>query len=401
MSAWLTVLGMGEDGYDGLSPVARLALSEAAAIYAGPRHLAMLPQQLAASRHPWPSPFSLEPVLARRGRPTCVVASGDPMYFGVGASLARQLPPGEMRVLPVASSLSLAAARLGWALQAVRVVSLLQVEVAAVLADCQPGRRLLVLSAGPDTPAALAACLTTAGYGASRLWVGQRLGGPAETVIESSAAGWVAQQPVDALNLVAVECRLEAGRLAWPPGPGLPDEAYRHDGQLTKQELRAVTLARLGPRPGERLWDVGAGSGSISIEWLRSDPSCQAVAIEADPGRLAMIDHNRRALGVPRLQLVAGTAPQALHGLPAPDVVFIGGGVTAEGVLEACWQALPAGGRLLANAVTLQAEQRLLVWRQHHGGRISRVAVEHAEALGRFDVWRPALPVSLYAVVKP
>lgn len=401
MSAWLTVVGMGEDGMAGLSPAAAQAVSGASLIVGGRRHLAMLPAGRQAVSQAWPRPFSLQPVLARRGTPTCVLASGDPMLHGVAASLLSQLPAEEVRVLPGASSMSLAAARMGWPLQSAAVVSLLQAETAAVLAACQPGRRLLVLSAGASTPAELARTLCEAGYGASRLWVWQRLGGADEAVIEAAAQTWPEAQPVDPLNLVAVQCRVAEGCTVWPPGPGLPDAAYRHDGQLTKQDMRAISLARLAPRPGERLWDVGAGCGSIGIEWMRSDPSCRAVAIETDAGRQSLIRHNRQALGVPALELVAGSAPEALQGLPSPDAVFIGGGVTGTGVLEACWQALPAGGRLVANAVTLQGEQRLIAWRERHGGDLTRVAIDHARALGRYDSWRPSLPVTLYAVVKP
>ena len=400
LSAWLSVVGLGEDGFEGLSLVARQWLMQADVIFGGPRHLAMLPAALAARSRPWPRPFGLDEVLACRGRPICVLASGDPMHHGVGASLARLLPTGEWRVLPAPSSMSLAAARLGWALQDCTVVSLLRHEAASVLRHCHPGRQLLVLSAGAGTPAELAACLVRAGYGASRLWVWQRLGGPAESVIEAVAEQWPAQQHVDPLNLVAVQCRLSEGQAAWPAGAGLPDAAFRHDGQLTKQDVRAVTLARLAPRPGERLWDVGAGCGSIGIEWMRSDATCQAIAIESDPGRQALIAHNREALGVPELQLVSGRAPQALQDLERPDAVFIGGGVTAEGVLARCWEALPVGGRLVANAVTLQAEHCLFQWRQLHGGRLSRLSLEHAEPLGRFDSWRSALPITLYDVVK-
>ncbi len=401
MSAWLTVVGMGEDGVEGLTRQAHRVLSEAGMIIGGQRHLDLLPADWPAARLAWPRPFSLEPVLARRGRPTCVLASGDPMHHGVGASVLRQLPLDEVRILPAVSSMSLAAARMGWPLQTVNVLSLLQAEASSVLAACQPGRRLLVLCAGAQTPAALAQVLVEAGYGASRLWVWQRLGGPGECLFSTTAAAWPDGQAVDALNLVAVECLVEAGRSVWPAGPGLPDAAYRHDGQLTKQDLRAVALARLAPRPGDVLWDVGAGCGSIGIEWMRSDPDCRAVAIEADPGRQALIDHNRQALGVPALQLVAGTAPQALQGLARPDAVFIGGGVSVPGVLEACWEALSGGGRLVAHAVTLQAEQRLYAWRQTHGGQLSRIAIDHAEPLGRYDTWRRALPITLYVVVKP
>ncbi|CRP36925.1 Precorrin-6Y C(5,15)-methyltransferase [decarboxylating] [Pseudomonas aeruginosa] len=360
---WLTLVGIGEDGYPGLGKQARRALLHASRIVGAARQLELLPPCIGAARETWPTPFSLEPLLARRGQPTCVLASGDPMLFGVGASLARQLPATELRVLPAPSSLSLAAARLGWALQEVACLSLVARPLAALQAQVHDGRRLLVLSNDGDSPAAIARLLNARGFGASRLSVLEHLG--------------------------------------LPLTPGLADEAYRHDGQLTKRDVRAVTLARLAPCPGELLWDVGAGCGSIGIEWMRAHPSCRAIAIEANDERQEHIRHNRDALGVPTLHLVAGSAPEALLELPEPDAIFIGGGVTAEGVLETCWERLRPGGRLLANAVTLQSERVLLDWQQRLGGDLTRLGVAHARPLGGFDTWRQALPITLLELRKP
>ena len=400
MTAWLTVVGIGEDGYAGLGKAARRALLGAECIVGAPRQLDLLPPCIRAPRQTWPSPFSLAPVLQRRGTPTCVLASGDPMLYGVGASLARQLDEGEMRVLPTPSAYSLAAARLGWPLQDITLLSVVARPLPAVARHLHDGQRLLILCNDGSSPSALAALLRERGFGASRLSVLEHLGGPQERRIDGLAASWSLEE-VAALNLLAVECRADANVQPLPVTIGLPDDAYRHDGQLTKRDVRAITLARLAPRPGELLWDVGAGCGSISIEWLRSHPRCRAIAIEADAGRQQLIAHNRDALGVPQLQLVAGEAPQALKGLEAPDAIFIGGGVTVPGVLEQCWQALRPGGRLIANAVTLQSEAMLVAFRAQYGGELIRIAIAQAQPLGDFDTWRSVLPITLLQVHKP
>ncbi|MBF8163065.1 precorrin-6y C5,15-methyltransferase (decarboxylating) subunit CbiE [Ectopseudomonas hydrolytica] len=400
MKPWLTLVGIGEDGYPGLGKAARRALLAATRIVGAPRQLALLPPCIGGERETWPSPFDLEPLLARRGEAVCVLASGDPMFFGVGASLARQLPADELQVLPAPSSVSLAAARLGWPLQEVEVVSLVGRPLATLNAPLFPGVRLLVLSADGDTPAQVAAALRARGFGTSRLTLLEHLGGPEERRLDGLAENWNLPRGAD-LNLLAVECLADAGAQLLPPTCGLPDEAYRHDGQLTKRDVRAVTLARLAPLPGELLWDVGAGCGSIGIEWMRAHPACRAIAIEANEGRQAHIRHNRDALGVPGLQLVAGHAPEALVGLPAPDAIFIGGGVTVPGVLDDCWAALKPGGRLLANAVTIQSEAALVAFRERQGGELLRLTVAQAQPLGGFDTWRAALPITLLAVRKP
>ncbi|WP_375741217.1 precorrin-6y C5,15-methyltransferase (decarboxylating) subunit CbiE [Pseudomonas boanensis] len=400
MQPWLTVIGIGEDGYAGLGKAARRALLAAAEVIGGPRQLDLLPHCIRALRTPWPSPFSLGPVLAKRGTPVCVLASGDPMLFGVGASLARQLPVDELRVLPAPSSCSLAAARLGWPLQDVSLLSVVARPLAALHAQIHPGARLLVLSNDGSSPAAIAALLVERGFGPSRLTVLEHLGGERERRIGGIAAEWSLVEAA-ALNLVAVECVAGDNARRLPLTTGLADDAYRHDGQLTKRDVRAVTLARLAPQPGELLWDVGAGCGSIGIEWMRAHPSCRAIAIEANETRQAHIQHNRDALGVPGLQLVAGEAPAALGGLPAPDAIFIGGGVTEPGMLDTCWAQLKPGGRLVANAVTLQSEVVLVAFRERHGGALTRIAIAQAQPLGGFDTWRSALPITLLEITKP
>lgn len=400
MAPWLTVVGIGEDGFKGLGKNARRALLGASRIFGGQRQLDLLPVCIRGERQLWPSPFSLEPVLAQRGEPICVLASGDPMLFGVGASLARQVPSDEMLILPAPSSCSLAAARMGWPLQDLVTLSVVARPVAALNAQLFSGVRLLVLSNDRHSPAAIATLLRERGFGPSRMTVLEHLGSESERRVEGIASDWTDPVVAD-LNLIAIEC------LAAPDAPrlsrlaGLPDAAFKHDGQLTKRDVRAITLARLAPVPGELLWDVGAGSGSIGIEWMRAHPSCRTLAIEADAGRQQLIEHNRDALGVPGLQLVRGSAPQALAGLERPDAIFIGGGVTRDGVLDTCWTQLKPGGRLVANAVTLQSEMTLMAWREQHGGELTRIHIAQAQPLGEFDTWRQALPITLLDVVKP
>ncbi|RON35092.1 precorrin-6y C5,15-methyltransferase (decarboxylating) subunit CbiE [Pseudomonas brassicacearum] len=400
MSPWLTVVGIGEDGFKGLGKNARHALLRASRIIGGQRQLDLLPVCIRGERQLWPSPFSLDPVLVLRGEPVCVLASGDPMFFGVGASLARQLSSDEMLILPAPSSCSLAAARMGWPLQDVVTLSVVARPIAALNAQLFSGVRLLVLSNDGKSPAAIATLLRERGFGASRLTVLEHLGGAAERRIEGVANDW--NNPVIAdLNLIAIECIAEPNMPRLSRLAGLPDSAFKHDGQLTKRDVRAITLARLAPVPGELLWDVGAGSGSIGIEWMRAHPSCRALAVEADAGRQQLIEHNREALGVPGLQLIRGSAPQALTRLERPDAIFIGGGVTREGVLDTCWTQLKPGGRLIANAVTLQSEVTLMAWRERHGGELTRIHVAQAQPLGEFDTWRQALPITLLDVTKP
>lgn len=400
MAPWLTVIGIGEDGFSGLGKQARRALLSASRIVGSPRQLALLPRCVVAEQLPWPSPFSLAPVLALRGEAVCVLASGDPMFYGVGASLARHVASEEMRVLSMPSSCALAAARLGWPLQDVQVVSVVARPLAALNAQLHSGVRLLVLSNDEHSPAAIAAQLRERGFGTSRMHVFEHLGGPRERHLVGTAEDWP-HTDIAALNLMAIECQANPDAPRLPRVAGLPDSAFRHDGQLTKRDVRAITLARLAPQPGELLWDVGAGCGSIGIEWMRAHPSCRALAIEADEGRQGLIEHNRDALGVPGLQLIRGKAPDALLGLERPDAIFIGGGVTREGVLAHCWAQLRPGGRLVANAVTLQSEIALAHFRQRHGGELTRIHVAHTQPLGSFDTWRQALPITLLDVVKP
>ncbi|MFE9461610.1 precorrin-6y C5,15-methyltransferase (decarboxylating) subunit CbiE [Streptomyces californicus] len=398
----VSVVGIGADGWPGLTDAAREALVAAEVLIGGGRQLDLLPPECAGARVAWPSP--LRPAVPRllaehRGRRIAVLASGDPMFYGIGRALAQELGPEGLRVVPHPSSVSYACARLGWPLEETEVVTLVGRPAARLAASLYPGRRLLVLSADASTPAEVAALLTDRGFGPSRLRVLEQLGGEDEGWAEGIAEEWT-HPPGDRLNVVAVECRPSAGALRLGTVPGLPDAAYEHDGQLTKRHIRAATLGTLAPAPGELLWDVGGGSGSIAIEWLRAHPSCRAVSVERDPVRAERIARNADRLGVPGLRVVTGPAPASLAGLPVPDAVFIGGGLTAPGLLDACWEALRPGGRLVANTVTLESEALLAGRHTAYGGELVRLAVAHAVPVGGFTGWRQAMPVTQWSVVK-
>ena len=399
--AALTVVGIGADGWPGLGGPARDALAGADVVFGGSRQLALLPESVTAERVAWPTPLlpALPGLLAAHSRRACcVLASGDPMFHGIGATLVRAVGAGSVRVLPHPSSVSLAAAALGWALADVDVLSLVTAPVAELHPLVHPGRRILVLSRDGSTPAQVAALLTARGYGESAVTVLSSLGAESEAILAGTAATW-RESSVDPLNVVAVSCA--GGGPPVPLVPGLPDDRYESDGQLTKREVRAVTLAALGPQPGELLWDVGAGSGSIAIEWMRSHRACRAVAIESSQPRAARIAANAQALGVPALRVVEGRAPDVLAGLPTPAAVFIGGGLTRDGVVEACLSALPSGGRLVANAVTLESESVLAGLYAKLGGELTRIAVNRASPVGGFTGWRAMMPVTTWALVKP
>ncbi len=399
---WLAIVGIGEDGVEGLSPAAAAALRGAELVVGGRRHLDLATPLLRGETLPWPSPMdtAYPAILARRGRPVAVLASGDPSWWGVAAALGRLVPPEERRCHPAPSSLSLACARLGWPLQEVAVLSACGRPLAALRPLLQPGARVLVLSEGADTPLAVAALLRLCGMAASRLTVLERLGGPHERVRPlDPAADAPPDPPPDPLNLLAIEVQAAAGA-ALPLAPGLPDALFEHDGQLTRREHRALTLSALAPRAGELLWDVGAGSGSIGIEWMLRHPLCRAVAVEADARRAARARRNAEALGTPALRVVHGRAPDALRGLPPPDCAFIGGAVRDPAVIEAAWSALPPGGRLVANAVTVEAEATLLALRPRLGGTLLRLSLERLSPLGALHAFRPALPLTQLLAVR-
>ncbi|TXN62677.1 precorrin-6y C5,15-methyltransferase (decarboxylating) subunit CbiE [Methylobacterium sp. WL18] len=396
---WLSIVGIGEDGRSGLAPAAAAALDGAQVVYGGRRHLA-LAAPFDAETRTWPSPIhhAYPEILARRGRSTCILATGDPFHYGIGAEIARLVPPAEIHAFPQPSAFSLACARLGWPLAECGLVTLHGRALARIVPHIQPGARLLVLSWDGSTPSALATLLAERGFGASIITVLEAMGGPRERVRSGRADGFDLET-IDPLNTVAIAVA-GAGQ-ALPLAPGLDDGLFENDGQLTKAEIRALTLAALRPHPGQHLWDVGAGAGSIAIEWMLRHPSLRATAIEARPDRAERILRNAQALGVPDLSVVTGAAPAALAGLAAPDAIFIGGGVSEAGVLADTLASLRPGGRCVANAVTLQGEAALLAAFAQHGGSLRRFSVDRASPVGGMHGWRPAMPVTQWAWTKP
>jgi len=399
---WLSIVGIGEDGAAGLGETARAAVAGADAVFGGTRHLALAAPLIRGPALPWPSPFSdaYPAVLARRGTPVAVLASGDPFCFGVGARLAALLPAGEWRAFPAPSAFALARARLGWAAEETATISFCGRPLAAVAPLLQPGARVLALSADASTPEALAALLAARGFGTTLMRVMEALGGAAERVREATAAGF-GLADIHPLNLVAMEVEAEADARVLPLASGLPDALFEHDGQFSRREMRALTLSALAPRRGETLWDVGAGSGSVGVEWMLRHPANRAVAIERDGVRAARIVRNAEALGVPGLRIIEGAAPEALEGLPPPDAVFLGGGAHIPGAIDAAWAALPPGGRIVANAVTLETEATLLAARARLGGTLSRIAIERLDKVGPMHAYRPAMTVTQWAAEKP
>jgi precorrin-6B C5,15-methyltransferase / cobalt-precorrin-6B C5,C15-methyltransferase len=411
MHKWLSVVGIGEDGLEGLNPVGLTLVEQAKIIVGGKRHLAMLSPTDNREKIVWAAPIAatVEKIIAYRGQAVCVLASGDPMCYGIGVTLTRKIPITEMTIIPSPSAFSLACARLGWSLTEVTCLSLCgrPVDTMRSLRDVSrshlhPNAKLLILSADKTTPQIVAELLTKSGFGGSKMTILERMGGIHERITtgEAREQGSRGEIEIADLNTIAVECIADLGITGLSKLAGLPDSAYHHDGQLTKQEVRAVTLAALAPKPGELLWDVGAGCGSISIEWMRSSSSCSAIAIEQNPARLQHITNNAASLGTPNLKIIPGKAPEALVNLPTPDVIFIGGGVTTEGLLETCWQALPLGGRLVVNVVTVEGEQKLFTWYQKFGGSFTRIAIQRAEPIGKFLGWKAMAPVTQWTVVK-
>ncbi len=399
---WLSIVGIGEDGIEGLSAAARALVSGADIVFGGERHLKLAAPLIKGRARPWPSPFALgvEEVLQARGSQVCVLASGDPFNYGVGSLLAQSVPPEETLVVPAPSAFSLAAARLCWPLPETALLSLHGRELARIRPHLHHGARILALTSDGEGPRALARLLGETGFGDSRMTVLEALGGAHERIRRTTAAGF-ALTGIAALNTVAVEVVAGADARAIPFGFGLDNALFEHDGQITKREIRAVTLSSLAPAHGQLLWDIGAGSGSVAIEWMLVHPSLRAVAIEARPDRAARIGRNAAALGVPALEVVEGRAPEALAGLPEPDAIFIGGGASTGGVLDAAIGALRRGGRLVVNAVTLETEAMIISYHARLGGELSRIAVSRADAVGGKTGWRPALPVTQFRWVKP
>ncbi|GAN59878.1 precorrin-6Y methyltransferase [Acetobacter cibinongensis] len=399
---WLTLVGVGEDGPDGLSPAARSLIENAPYVVGGERHLALCQTLIKGEAHIWDKPFSsaLKAVLARRGQPTLLLASGDPFLYGVGASLAAHITPEEFWCVPSVSSVALACARMGWAQQACRVLSLCGRPKELLLPYLQPGARLLILCADEQTPAMLLAWLTERGLGQAQWHCLQALGGPQERVVSGLVQGGV---PVAVNRLCILALQIPAGAVAntIPRVAGLPDICFEHDGQLTKREIRAVTLSSLAPRAGELLWDVGGGAGSVGIEWMLADPACRTITVERTPERAARIARNAQTLGVPDLQVITGQAPTVFDGLPAPDAIFVGGGASNPALLEAAWAALKPGGRIVVNGVVLETEVRLFEAMQRWGGNLTRLNVARLDTVGTLHGFRPAMSVTQWVAWKP
>ena len=400
MSVWLNIIGLGEDGLDALPQRLRALVDQAELIVGGARHLAMA-ADAKAEKQSWASPLSrtIDEIWARRGRPVVVLATGDPMHFGIGVALARRVPAAELAVHPHISAFSLAAARMHWPLAEVDCLTIHGRPLELLIGAAAPDRKLFLLAHDGGSPAEITRLLTELGYGESEVTVLEHMGGSRERVYAGRAAGWNFPRAAD-LNTIAVLCRAGQDARLLSLAPGLPDEAFAHDGQLTKREIRAATLAALRPLPGQMLWDVGAGCGSVAIEWLRTHRSLAAIAIEADPARQELIARNAAALGTPFLKLIKGTAPQSYDGLPEPDAVFIGGGLSEDGVIEQAWARLKPGGRMVANAVTAEGETRLLAWRERHGGGMTRLSVARLSPVGDLHGWRPLMPVTQWAGTK-
>lgn len=398
IAPWLHIIGIGADGEGGLSPAARAALASADVVVGGARHH-RLTETVVAERIMWPSPFSalVAEISAMRGRRVAVLVTGCPLWHSAGAELAQAVPGPERVVHPHPSAYQLAAARMGWPLAETVPLTVHGRAVEAILPAVQPGARLLVLAHDGTTPARIGALLAERGYGPSQLTALAEMGGAGEARIEGSAAGWT--QEVPPFHTLAVEVAAAPGAVLAPSSPGLDDSLFAHDGTMTKSEVRAITLAKLMPMPGARLWDIGAGCGSVAVEWMRAAPRARAIALEPRADRRAIAAANAARLGTPGLDIRAGSAPEGLADLPPPDAVFFGGGLS-EAAAELALAALRPLGRFVANAVTLETEARLLALQSRHGGALTRISVARADIIGGRTGWRPAMPVTQWSLLK-
>ncbi len=398
IDAWLHIVGIGEDGLDGLTPATRAVVQAAEVILGGDRHHALAINPT-AERIAWPSPFDamIETIKGLKGRRAVVLVTGDPLWFSVGARIGRHIGPSEIIYHPQLSAFQLAAARMGWSLADVETLTVHGRPVEQMIAFIQPGARLLVLTTGAETPAQIAAFLNERGFGYSKMTVLATMGGADECRFDGLAADWSHQVP--AFNTLAVDCIAAPDAALIPRVPGLEDALFQSDGTMTKREVRAATLAKLMPMRGALLWDIGCGSGSVAIEWMRAARYARAIGVEPRADRRAMAGANALALGAPKLELVDGTVPQALAGLEAPDAIFIGGGLS-RATFDASWAALRPLGRLVANAVTLESEAELSALHAAFGGDLVRLSVHRAEPVGRLTGWRPAMPVTQWSLIK-
>lgn len=399
---WLSIVGIGECGVQGLGQRAKELVSAASTVFGGSRHLSLAQSLISGEARQWPTPFdtAMKTILSLRGSPVCVLASGDPFMHGVGVTLARHVAPNEMHVIPFASAFSLAAARLGWALQDTDTISLHGRDVELVRPLLQPGRHVLALTSDENGPGQLAQLLAASGFGDSQFYLLEALGGKEERITATTANAFDLPA-VNPLNLVAISVDSGTREASIPLAAGLADDKFDHDGQITKREVRALTLSALAPRRGELLWDIGAGAGSVAIEWMLRHGSMRAIAIEQNPERTARIKLNARDLGVSNLEVIAGTAPEVLTELGTPDAIFIGGGGSDPGVTEQAIDSLKSSGRLVANAVTLEMETTLLGLHSKFGGELLRFSVSRASPVGSMTGWRPAMPVTQWIWTKP
>lgn len=401
MTKWLTIIGMGEDGMAGLSASATLALENADVVIGAKRLLAFLPD-LKAERHEWPQPFSavMDRIKPLKGRRTVVLTTGDPLNFGAARKLLELVPLSETSIIPHLSSFSLAAAKLGWSLPDCDCLTIHGRPAANVEAFIQPDARLLVLTEDETSIATICKRLIDRGFENSAVTVLENLGGPREavTTFPAHANPGKSWSP---LNVVAIHCIASPSAKIWSRVAGLPDQAFQHDGQLTKREVRAATLAALAPAPGQLLWDVGAGCGSISIEWMRGTRGCEAIAIEPHAERRAMMAVNADQLGTPRLRVIAASAPEAYEGLAAPHAVFIGGGISGAGVFETAWEKLKPGGRMVANVVTVEGEMHLYDLHEKFGGELVKMDVSHLTNVGTYRALKPRMSVLQWRATKP
>jgi len=390
---WLSIIGIGEDGLNALSAKARGLLDAAETIFGGQRHLTLAAAG-ARGRH-WPVPFSVTPVLACRGIPTVVLASGNPFWFGAGSSFASRLAAGEWQAFPAPSTFALAASRLGWRLEETICLGLHAAPYARLRRHLARGARLICLLRGPDDVADLAAWLTARGFGASRLWRLEALGGPREQITLGEAAAWDA-----AVGIAPVALAIEAaGGYGLPRSPGLPDALFEHDGQITRRAVRALTLSALAPHSSECLWDIGTGSGAVAMEWLLAAPATTACGVEADAARAARARRNAETFGVEnRFSIANACAPDGLEDLRRPDAIFIGGGASMA-LLERLWTLAPPGTRLVANAVTLETEALFMQWANLKGGNLLRIELAEARPLGKMRGWEPARPIVQWSVM--
>lgn len=395
---WLHIVGIGEDGLDGLVPATRAVVEAAEVIVGGDRHHS-LAANVTAQRVAWPSPFDamIETIKELRGRRAVILVTGDPLWFSVGARIGRAIDPTEIVYHPQLSAFQLAAARMGWSLPDVETLTVHGRPVEQMIAFIQPDARLLVLTTGAQTPGQIARFLTDRGFGESKMTVLAAMGGKDELRFDGTAAQW--NHDVPAFNTLAVECIAAPDAALLPRVPGLSDALFQSDGTMTKQEVRAATLAKLMPMRGALLWDIGCGSGSVAIEWMRAARYARAIGIEPRADRRAMAAANALALGAPKLQLVDGKVPAALDGLDAPDAIFIGGGLSRD-TFRAAWDALRPLGRLVANAVTLESEVELIALHKEYGGELVKLSVHRAEPVGRLTAWRPSMPVTQWSLVK-